>query len=343
MNSARKLYNTFFLRTHLWLYVFFLVLTVVIYWSSIHNAFLIDDHSLIVKNRLLHNFKYLHYQFYPDFYKQLNIGYQLQPGYYRPFAHLLPGINFILYQYDVRGYHLFNMIVFWLSSLCVYHLTVSLSRQHKIAFTATLLYDLHPINGLMVNYVTANVYAAQMIFLSLSCLYFRTSLRRQNKKVSVIFAFLFFAAALLCHETSLALPVYLFLIAFFLDKKTVKESCFKTAGFFFMMFLYVIFRFKYASLADSVINEIAKFDMNFIQYVATFFKIIYLHIFQLITCVDIVLVYGLPVQKTNVLVWVLSGCGLIAGLLFAFIKFQRSLWLFFILWFFTGFLLVTLA
>ena len=62
-------------------------------------------------------------------------------------------------------YHLLNLFLFALMSLLIYLVIGKVAANYHLAFLTGLFYLVHPINGILVNYISASIYAFQMIFM----------------------------------------------------------------------------------------------------------------------------------------------------------------------------------
>ncbi|MEW5894569.1 MAG: tetratricopeptide repeat protein [Candidatus Omnitrophota bacterium] len=225
------------------------------YSNALNNPFLIDDHALIFSDQTLHNWRHLGYQFVPDLEKTL--GFKPSGNvYYRPLAHIFPGLCFLLFQEKTLYYHLVNLFLFVGAAFVVYLFLKELLRDDRPAFLAALLFCIHPVNGLMVNYITASVFSLQVIFLSLSCLFFYRSAVIAGSKKHYWLSLLFFVLSLLCHETSLVLPFCLMWlwICFKKEKTDLRQLLTATAPFLITAAGFFVFRLFFASLGKGLIS-----------------------------------------------------------------------------------------
>jgi Flp pilus assembly protein TadD len=320
---------------------FFLILSFINFGSNLHSEFMIDDFDLIVdqssvKSALLTDF-YQH--FIPDYKAHEKIEDAPSAVYYRPVAHLIPFVQSVFFGLDPFGYHFTNIVLFSLACLCFYFLLFVVSADRRLAFLAATLFCLHPINGLMVNYITASVYAAQLIFLSLSVIL----ALRLPQLIFLPVALMMFVLALLCHETSLMLPAYLFVIAWHRDRK-LSAGFKKAVPFIFIAMLYLGMRFYFANIQHSVLTKASQYpDLNALNYFATFFKLIAWYIAKYITMQGMVIIWSTPLVKEDLVFWLMGGVAAITLTILTFGRWKNSSKEVYIWWFVLGLAPVTLG
>ncbi|MCA9399218.1 MAG: hypothetical protein KC618_05685, partial [Candidatus Omnitrophica bacterium] len=152
--------------------ILLLVTLCVTYSNSLHNDFMIDDDALILTDTKIRNLKNLYYQFIPDHQEVFELEEGGQSIYYRPFAHILPMVCYSVFEENVFGYHVFNLFLFYFAVLAFYFLVRRLFGSSELAFFTGLLYAVHPLNGMYINYITASVFGFQVLVLSLSFILF---------------------------------------------------------------------------------------------------------------------------------------------------------------------------
>ncbi len=295
----------------------FLLITTFVYWNSLDNAFMMDDDFLILQDPKLHQMKYWYYQFIPDLDRHLNLDYKESSAYYRPFAHILPMIGYCLFKENVVGYHIMNLLLFVCAGFLLFMLLKRLIHHEFKAFLTTALFLVHPLNGLFVNYITASVFAAQVIFITLSIWFLLDALNR-NSRFLFGAAILMALGALLCHETSLILSGYMLLILWLNQKKSLGKSICIILPFVFLSAAFFIFRLFYASLRTNIMDKASALQMNFFEYAATFVHLIGWYLSKIILPEGIVLIWAKPIVRNELLFGNLIFFMVIAGLLFLF-------------------------
>jgi len=319
--------------------VFFLLLSFINFGANLRSEFMIDDHDLIlnqvyVQSPQLSNF-YQH--FIPDYKAQMNIENAPQAVYYRPIAHILPFLQFLVFGKESFGYHFSNLILFTFACFSLYLLLVEVSGNRRLAFLAATLFCLHPINGLMVNYITASVFAAQLIFLSL-CLIFAL---RHQQRIFIPAALLMFVLALFCHETSLMLPAYLFLLAWHRERR-LSVGFKKAIPFIVIALLYISMRFYFTNIQHSILTKGGQYpDLNVVNYFATFSKLIGWYFAKLITMQGMVIIWSTPLVKEGLILWLTGGLAAIILTILAIYRWRNNIKAVYVLWFVLGLAPVT--
>ena len=177
------------------------------YLNSFRNKFLLDDNLVLfgqygVANKslsdvLLHN----------------------QGGdFYRPIGHILLWVCSRLFGDHVVEYHLFNFILFFLIVYLFFKIAQRLTLDKPLAFLCALLYAVHPINGFIINYITASVIATFVLLMQASFLCFINFCDRKKTRDYVL-SLILFAFAFLSHEMAITLPVFLIAYLFFMKRE----------------------------------------------------------------------------------------------------------------------------
>lgn len=216
------------------------------YSNSMGNAFMLDDHLLLtgehgVANRTL-----------------ASLFSQRQTDFYRPFGHIFLLCCQRLFGGNASSYHVANLFLFITIGFCFFHITYHLFHNLRLAYLTAALYCLHPINSMLINYITANIISTFVLFQQLSLLAF-LHFRRTAKKRGVALSCLFYVAALLSHEMSLMFPAYIFCTVFFLDAgdKVFKKSLLLSLPYVFLAAAYLGFRMIFFSLHSTIQNAMA--------------------------------------------------------------------------------------
>lgn len=279
------------------------------YNNSLHNDFMMDDHGLILQDTRVHNARYLLTHFIPDSRHMLKIEDSVRDVYYRPLAHLIPMSCFLAFGPHTFGYHIVNWLLLFLCALALYTLLNMLYKNPSLAFLTSLIFSVHPINGMMVNYITASVYGVQILAILSSLLMFVLAEQAVNPRQSIVFlvfSLFLFLVALLCHETSMVFPLYLFVMLLTCRNRTFSIAAQKSIPYFLLAAGYFVFRMYFASLKVSIIDKWAQFDISVLNYLATFSKIIIWYLQKLVTLDGIVLIWATSPVRQYVSMWILA-------------------------------------
>src|SRR3989338_6892531 len=149
------------LKSNLVVAILLAVLCFLVYSNSLNNGFMVDDHSLLLGNTRANNLNFLGEYFIPE--KQVGSYVEGGGSYYRPLAHLIPAVAYRLFGDNRIGHHLFNLFLFYVDCLVLYFFLMAIFGNRELSVMTAFLYVAHPINSLMINYLTANVFAVQLI------------------------------------------------------------------------------------------------------------------------------------------------------------------------------------
>ncbi|MDP2981378.1 MAG: hypothetical protein Q8N67_04880 [Candidatus Omnitrophota bacterium] len=304
---------------------------VIPYLNSIHNPFIWDEEVMIVGNPIIKDWKYL-----PDVFKTNIFGGPIgSSGFYRPVYTLSFMLDYSLWQLNTIGYHLFNIFLHALNGILLYFLIVKLCLRRNIAWLASLLFVLFPINCHVVALVAGRI---ELILGFLSLLYVLSFLNGiERSKAYFLVSALLFISSLFTKESALMLPFITLAYAFvFLEKEKRQKLVLPLAVLIAILFAYPILR--YFLLGSplggtlSLINE-----ASFLERACTFPRILLTYIQLIAMPVILKSEYNFVVHTfKDPYVW-LGGLGLISifSLILNFLKPKKHA-LFFSCWFLIG-------
>lgn len=324
-------------RRHVLTAVVLLAVCFLTYSNSLHNGFLLDDHDLIESNAQIRSAKFFMMSLTPT------VASGDTRPYYRPVPHALIMLNYLLFGKNPWGYHLVNLFFFYMCSVALYGLLNLLFDDWKISFLTSLFFCVHPINGMLVNYMTATGYSVMIASMIFSLIFYLLA-EAKRKRVYYFISLIWFFIALLCHEIVLIFPLYLAAVLFFIKKYPLKQIVFKSLPYGAVSFVYFLFRLQFVSLKSSIIDKISIFNMSIAEYTASFAQLILGYLARLISLQDIALNWVIPIVRENSFWWAV---GLLMVFLFCvyliFAVWKGGVKAFALSWFLIGFLPVTMA
>ncbi len=175
------------------------------YLNSFNNNFLLDDHLVLFGQRGVINRSIW------------EILLQDQGGFYRPGGYLPLWLFTHFLGHNQLGYHIINVILLFFIVYLLYLIIKNLTSDRRLACLTALLYATHPINGFLVNYMTASYISIFVLSMQLSFLFFIRFSDQENYKDYVL-SFFFFVYACLSHEMSIMLPAFLIVYLFFMKR-----------------------------------------------------------------------------------------------------------------------------
>jgi len=235
-----------------------------IYSHSLDAPFIFDDLSKIADNseiRSLSNFKSSYLNFDPQAQRLAN---QNDPS--RPITYFTFTLNYLWGGLNPIGYHLFNLLLHILSSLLVFVLIreiIFLKDQRDsfwIPFLVSILFISHPMQTNAVTYIFSRAELLATFFYLCSLIFFLHYWKiifyshpegmgsALKKSFYIIFSMLFFIAALFSKQNAVTLPAILLILVAILSECDWKKVIIRiraTIPFFFIFFLYLLFRMVY--------------------------------------------------------------------------------------------------
>ena len=191
-----------------------LLLTTIVYANSIYNDFTNwDDLSLVVENPAIRSLSI----------DNLIEIFTPKPGKtYQPVRVLSYAIDYSLWKLNPLGYHLGNIALHGFSAVILYLLLASLLNQIRpesslesnrlIAFLASLLFAVHPVNVEAVTWISSRKYGL-LAFFYFSSFYFyiKTSAKGRYHRIYYTLSIVSYVLSLLSSPFSVTLPAILFL------------------------------------------------------------------------------------------------------------------------------------
>lgn len=321
-------------------FLFLAFLCFVNFANNLRGEFLVDDYYLVIGDDLAvpANFTGVLKQFVPDYKTTESLATEGRAVYYRPFCHASSFLLSLIFARDPFGYHVSNLVLFSLACFLLFKLFARISGREFFALMVAVLFCLHPLNGMIVNYITATVFALQLIFLSFCLLAY---LRGEEKSplqrgYYIILSLIAFAGALLCHETAITLPAYVFLIAYS-RRSSLKAGLKYSWPYFLAAGMYLVFRMIYVPLQHGLLAKTTAFEgLNIGTYLATFMKLLVWYGQKFLTLQGIVLIWSTPLVKVHVWAWMLGATAAVMGLIFLIKKWKGDLKHFYLCWFLIG-------
>jgi len=313
------------------IYFLFLFIVVVLnYGTTINNGYMIDDHHFL-KGRNQSG-----YQSNQDFFTKTDN------------QHFIPfysGVNFMLFE-NFRDkpyvFHIINIFLFYVSCLLFFLLIVQLSNSKPIAYLATLLMLLHPVNYFPVGYKTANFVFYSAVFMELSLLLAWYAVQGSKKKiVCILMSYGFFVFALLSNHWAALLPFYLAAMLYFVKKFELRRIVIIILPYLLMDSIFLMLYVKIAGSNMDLIGRINSLDLSLFEYLATFSYIAYGYISNLFLPRNIVFMVNMPKPVEYLLFWnSMFFLWIILSFILITFVWKKSLKSLSLIWFLTGFILV---
>jgi tetratricopeptide (TPR) repeat protein len=330
------------------IFLFFTAITFAIYSNTFDSPFVLDDLRKIEENPGIRV-----NQLSPT--EIVKAGFKSSKA--RPIAFMTLALNHSMHQYDVFGYHLFNISIHLLTGFFLFlflkttlRIPVIQARNKPtdlICFFAALIWLVHPLQSQSVNYIVQRTNSMAAMFFILSFLFYahgRLTDQDKNKWFWLIASAIAWIISLACKQISAILPFMVFLYEwfFFQDlsknwiKKYLKYLLGITVIFALLLLVYTDFSpfekikkiYDYANNEFTIAERLLTQSRIIIYYISL---IIFPHPSRLNLDYDYALSHSLIDPITTLLAFG-AICGLIALAVY-FAKKERLI-SFCVLWFF---------
>lgn len=183
-------------RLSRYLHIYLIVIAAVLAFGNIvRDRFVFDDMSTVVNNTVIKDFENMPVLFSKSYFRPSGTGYFTisGEGSYRPVVTFSYFLDYAVWGMSSFGFHLTNLALHILTVLVFYLFVVRVSANRTIAFTASLLYAVHPVLTEAVNCVSfrEDILCALFFWLALAIHY-------RNKRRSVVAAVFLTISCALC-------------------------------------------------------------------------------------------------------------------------------------------------
>jgi tetratricopeptide (TPR) repeat protein len=273
-------------------FLLFTALGFSIYSNTLESPFVFDDLVRIRENPYIHLTQL-------NLEDILKVGFSKKSSKNRPVGNISFALNYYFHKYDLKGYHIVNIIIHVLSGFFLYLFlkitlnlpTVRSRYEHPdlIAFLAALLWLVHPVNTQSVTYIVQRLNSMAAMFYVLSLLLYlqgRLSQKQPRNWLWFTGSALSWILALGCKQNSATLPFFVFLYEWYffqnLDRQWLKQNLKYVIG---IVLIFGIIAFLY--LGQNPLEKITSFkdfsnkEFTFTERVLTQFRVViyYLNLF----------------------------------------------------------------
>lgn len=318
-------------RKNLWIALLLFVFCLITYGNVFHHEFLLDDYPMLIQNREIDSLSFL----------QLNPQLLHSQIYFRPISHLLNFITYSFFDHHPAGYHAVNLALFYLCAVAIYDLFRALFKQEQVVLLACILFCMHPINGVLVNYKNATGYSLMTLSFLMSLKYFASSGRYFLNNV---LGCIWLTLSLLCHEIVAVYPLYLICLLVYGRQLPFKEVLRKSFPSLVVVLIYLTYRTIYLKGGIALFDSLQLFHLSWTEFLAAYSRIIFWYVNKILFAQHIVLIFDIPLDAQNILLWLsLLILSLIGSLYFIFRKSFQGMSSLGVAWVWTGFIPVLLA
>jgi tetratricopeptide (TPR) repeat protein len=275
-------------RSHLIAVIAICLLSIILYSNTLNSPFVFDDIANIRQNSFL---QITDFQF-----KELSDAMFKGPNANRPIAKLGFVFNYYFGKYDVRGYHVVNIVIHIINGILVYFLALVLFKQashvpnqklvldtvliSNMSLFGSLLFTCHPIQTQSVTYIVQRMNSMAVLFYFLSLLFYIYGRLNQTKwKQWALFTGSFFSwiMALGSKEIAGTLPFVVLLYEWYFFQNLRSHWLRRNTIYFFGLTLILgLLAFIYVgdSPFDKILASYSFRDFTMSERVLTQFRVV---------------------------------------------------------------------
>jgi len=198
-------------------------------------------------------------------------------GNYHPLTILSFSANHYFSQLNPHAYHWTNLIIHLLNCVLIYWLIFRLSSQTITAFSATLLFSIHPMNVEAIAWISSRKDLLFSFFYLAGLIMYIQYIKSMRPK-DLVQTGLLFVLSLLCKAQALSFPLVLFALDYFYKRKCSRTLFFEKAPFILisLFFAYLMvtaqmaFSYQNQSSYYSFIERIMLISHSFSSYICKF-------------------------------------------------------------------------
>ena len=313
------------------------------YQNSLHNPFMIDDHT-VFSDVKIKNVKFLLNSFViPTHNPEHGQSFIASSDYYRPLAYVFYILSYYVFGNDPFGYHSLSLFLFILMSFTLYKFIEILFKDRILSLLTALLFAVHPINVFYVDYF-GSIHSLRFILMFLSLILFMKGIQGAHRILLYSLSLLCYVTSLLCHETSIVLPFYILFVSVYRSKGDVKGAVIKTWPYFVVFLMFILFRFEITGIPGQLSSNLTHFDPSKLIFItAAFSKIMYLYFSKLLFPDFIVFGWNVQPNDKFFYIWIGGLFILCAAWYRLFRAGAKNISFFCATWMLIGFLPVTVA
>jgi len=182
---------------------------------SLAGGFVHDDNRMIVRNAYIGQWSFLWKSIIYDEFWYLDPAHLPQTSYYRPLQDIWLGLHYQAFGLNPVGWHLTLLALYLLAVWLVYRVGLRLTEDWRAASLGALLFGLLPLHAEAVSWIAG---ICELLCAAFELAAFYLFIDRGSTRFGWPFALVFYAGALLTHESAMTFPAVIGAYAFLLDR-----------------------------------------------------------------------------------------------------------------------------
>jgi tetratricopeptide (TPR) repeat protein len=149
------------------------LITLAVYFNTLNNSFVWDDHFTIEENDLIKDIKYIPKIFITDlFYSYAEKNAAEHRNYYRPIQTLSFLIDYHIWRLNPFGFHLSNIFLHLANGILVFIAVFLICKSRIVSLFTSVLFLVHPVQTGAVAYLTGRSDILACFFLLISFIFY---------------------------------------------------------------------------------------------------------------------------------------------------------------------------
>ena len=227
---------------HLILIVLIAVVSMLVYFKTSKLSYVADDRTLFYENTdFLEDWGNLK----TTFLSPLPVKTYEPLPYYRPIVSLTYFVSYHLSK-SIRSHHLFNLGAHTLNTILLYLLIFLLFKNIPLSIFTSLFFAAHPLHVSSVVWISGRTDLLACIFFLLTVILFikRKDHQKLPRQLLLVGSIISYILCLFSKETTLALPLFLFVWDYLSEKEPIRKKIIPYIPFVIITILYLVLRIK---------------------------------------------------------------------------------------------------
>lgn len=310
-------------------------LSFISFFNILTNQLFYDDEELIYKNFYVQNISNIG----KYFSENMIAGAGKTSNMYRPLLLTSFAIDYLIWKTNPLGYHLTSILLHGINGVLLYALLYRLFGKKFIAFLASILFIIHPVQTETIAYASGRTDPLYVFFLLLSLLCFLQFIYKTKYKIIYYsLSLLFFILSLLSKETAIIIPLLISLCSLCHPKPVnLRKFILFISPFITIACVYILLRFTVLNFGGiSSFYPVANiYSQSLFVRFFTFAQAFFQYLGVLLIPIDLIFARKISYITTPLTIYVIGFIALSLGVLLFSLKRYRGnkLYLFFFLWF----------
>jgi len=219
---------------------FIILLTLIIHINCLNNKFVNLDDPYYLNHEYIRNFSWSTVKNIINPLSNMDRG-----NYYQPLVFITYSLDYSIWKLNYCGYHMTNLVIFIITLLPLYLVTIKLFKNKYISLVTLLLFAAHPVHIELVAWISGRPLLLAGLFIFTSLYFFIISSEHILYMVISIFSLIL---AIISHPVSCLFPLIILLLYSFPDFFKGKTLLYKSICFMPYFLTVMIFEITLFSL-----------------------------------------------------------------------------------------------